>query len=180
MPEIDNLLQEWPQEVEDRLAQMGLPTAGLQCDLSTYVDVVCGKHRFQKNLMPPPSLPIRVCVVSEGSQSETSLSLLCGSYLVLAPNFHCYVQVCWISPSMSPASNRCTFCFLYMLLLRMPSIFMIQTAIKLKMEYWINLQASQSVLRQGNFRKRHFLLFDLTFPTGAERGTGHLNKVNSS
>nr|XP_006814223.1 PREDICTED: intraflagellar transport protein 46 homolog isoform X3 [Saccoglossus kowalevskii] len=42
MPDIDSLMQEWPAEFEDLLNKVGLPTADLDCDLSEYVEMICG------------------------------------------------------------------------------------------------------------------------------------------
>eukprot|EP00057_Strongylocentrotus_purpuratus_P009443 XP_011663917.1 PREDICTED: intraflagellar transport protein 46 homolog [Strongylocentrotus purpuratus] len=41
MPEIDDLMQEWPAEFEELLKTVGLPTADIDCDLSQYVDMIC-------------------------------------------------------------------------------------------------------------------------------------------
>ncbi|KAK7792530.1 hypothetical protein R5R35_008637 [Gryllus longicercus] len=41
MPDIDNLMQEWPGECEQRLRELGLPSPDLDCDLSKYVDIIC-------------------------------------------------------------------------------------------------------------------------------------------
>ena len=43
MPNIDDLMQEWPENFEELLKEVGLPTADLDCDLATYVDMICGK-----------------------------------------------------------------------------------------------------------------------------------------
>ena len=43
MPNIDDLMQEWPENFEELLNEVGLPTADLDCDLATYVDMICGK-----------------------------------------------------------------------------------------------------------------------------------------
>lgn len=43
MPEVDTLMQEWPTNVEQQLQQLGVPPADLDCDLSTYVDIICGE-----------------------------------------------------------------------------------------------------------------------------------------
>ncbi|KAM3857733.1 intraflagellar transport protein 46 homolog [Diretmus argenteus] len=42
MPDVDNLMQEWPAELEELLGGLELPGAQLDCSLSQYVDVVCG------------------------------------------------------------------------------------------------------------------------------------------
>ena len=42
MPDIDNLMQEWPEDMEDTLKTTTLPLADLSADLSTHVDIVCG------------------------------------------------------------------------------------------------------------------------------------------
>uniref|UniRef100_UPI00358FEE29 intraflagellar transport protein 46 homolog isoform X1 n=2 Tax=Myxine glutinosa TaxID=7769 RepID=UPI00358FEE29 len=41
MPSIESLMQEWPPEFEDTLNKVNVPTAGLQCDLFEYVDIIC-------------------------------------------------------------------------------------------------------------------------------------------
>lgn len=41
MPDIDTLMQEWPPQVEEMLKETGLPTADFDCDVTTYVDVIC-------------------------------------------------------------------------------------------------------------------------------------------
>ncbi|KAJ9588361.1 hypothetical protein L9F63_018287 [Diploptera punctata] len=41
MPDVDNLMQEWPADVEQQLKETGLPLADLDCDLPQYVDIVC-------------------------------------------------------------------------------------------------------------------------------------------
>ncbi|XP_063231881.1 intraflagellar transport protein 46 homolog isoform X3 [Bacillus rossius redtenbacheri] len=42
LPDVDGLLQEWPAEFEQKLREVGLPTPDLDCDLATYIDIVCG------------------------------------------------------------------------------------------------------------------------------------------
>ena len=41
MPDIDSLMQEWPPQIEDILRETGIPTADFDCDVATYVDVIC-------------------------------------------------------------------------------------------------------------------------------------------
>ena len=43
MPDIESLMQEWPAEFEELLKEVSLPTADTDCDLATYVDMVCGE-----------------------------------------------------------------------------------------------------------------------------------------
>uniref|UniRef100_A0A8D8TBA3 Intraflagellar transport protein 46 homolog n=1 Tax=Cacopsylla melanoneura TaxID=428564 RepID=A0A8D8TBA3_9HEMI len=41
MPDIDNLMQEWSSDdVEQTLAEVGLPPEDIDCDLSTYIDIM--------------------------------------------------------------------------------------------------------------------------------------------
>ncbi|GMS82024.1 hypothetical protein PENTCL1PPCAC_4199 [Pristionchus entomophagus] len=40
MPDVENLMQEWPENVERALKTLTLPSADLDCDLETYVDLV--------------------------------------------------------------------------------------------------------------------------------------------
>ncbi|KAK9510073.1 hypothetical protein O3M35_004935 [Rhynocoris fuscipes] len=41
MPDIDTLMQEWPDEFEKKLNDVGLPLEELDIDLLTYVDLIC-------------------------------------------------------------------------------------------------------------------------------------------
>ena len=42
MPDLDQLMQEWPSEFENMLKSMGgIPDAGLHGDLRTYADIMC-------------------------------------------------------------------------------------------------------------------------------------------
>ena len=34
-------MQEWPSQVEDILRETGIPTADFECDVATYVDIIC-------------------------------------------------------------------------------------------------------------------------------------------
>ncbi|XP_041969496.1 intraflagellar transport protein 46 homolog isoform X8 [Aricia agestis] len=42
MPDIDSLMEEWPETMEDTLNEVGFPPANIDCTLSQYVDLVCG------------------------------------------------------------------------------------------------------------------------------------------
>lgn len=42
MPDIDQLMSEWPESVEKMLDSIGFPTASLDCPLSTYTAIVAG------------------------------------------------------------------------------------------------------------------------------------------
>ncbi|KAM9299360.1 intraflagellar transport protein 46 homolog [Gastrophryne carolinensis] len=42
MPEVETLMQEWPPEFEELLGKISLPTAEMECDLPTYIDMICG------------------------------------------------------------------------------------------------------------------------------------------
>uniref|UniRef100_A0A673Y1Q0 Intraflagellar transport protein 46 homolog n=1 Tax=Salmo trutta TaxID=8032 RepID=A0A673Y1Q0_SALTR len=42
MPDIDTLMQEWPPEFEELLGKVSLPTADINCDLTEYIEVICG------------------------------------------------------------------------------------------------------------------------------------------
>ena len=41
MPDIDALMQEWPPQLEEILKETGIPTADFDCDVATYVDIIC-------------------------------------------------------------------------------------------------------------------------------------------
>ena len=34
-------MQEWPSQVEDMLRETGIPTAEFECDVTTFVDIIC-------------------------------------------------------------------------------------------------------------------------------------------
>ncbi|KAL0868915.1 hypothetical protein ABMA27_007247 [Loxostege sticticalis] len=42
MPDIDSLMEEWPESMEETLNEVGFPPATLDCSLSQYADLVCG------------------------------------------------------------------------------------------------------------------------------------------
>lgn len=41
MPDIDNLMEQWPPQVEDKLNELQLELSRLDCDLPQLVDIVC-------------------------------------------------------------------------------------------------------------------------------------------
>jgi intraflagellar transport protein 46 len=41
MPSVDTLMQIWPQEYEDLLKELSLPSSELNVDLNTYIDIIC-------------------------------------------------------------------------------------------------------------------------------------------
>ncbi|CAH2094806.1 unnamed protein product [Euphydryas editha] len=41
MPDIDSLMEEWPDTMEDKLNEVGFPAANIDCSLSQYIDLVC-------------------------------------------------------------------------------------------------------------------------------------------
>ncbi|KAK6619079.1 Intraflagellar transport protein 46 [Polyplax serrata] len=47
MPIIDNLMQEWPFEMEEKLSGTPIPCPDLDCDLSTYITIICSKYLTQ-------------------------------------------------------------------------------------------------------------------------------------
>lgn len=44
MPNMDNLMQEWPPELEEKLNEIAIPNPDLDCDLSTYVTIICSEY----------------------------------------------------------------------------------------------------------------------------------------
>ncbi|XP_026332899.1 intraflagellar transport protein 46 homolog isoform X2 [Hyposmocoma kahamanoa] len=42
MPDIDSLMEEWPETIEETLNEVGFPPPNIDCSLSQYVDLVCG------------------------------------------------------------------------------------------------------------------------------------------
>ena len=47
MPNIDTLMQEWPTEFEEKLNALMIPNPEIDCDLSTYVNIICSKLLLQ-------------------------------------------------------------------------------------------------------------------------------------
>ena len=43
-------MQEWPQQFEELLGTVGLPKAELDCSLTEYVDIACGKEKCMTNI----------------------------------------------------------------------------------------------------------------------------------
>lgn len=41
MPDIDTIMQEWPEQMEMKLNEVGFPPATIDCPLSQYVDIIC-------------------------------------------------------------------------------------------------------------------------------------------
>lgn len=41
MPDVDSLMQEWPQQFEMLLRKEGLPSHKLKCSLTEYIDLMC-------------------------------------------------------------------------------------------------------------------------------------------
>jgi len=56
MPDIELLMQEWPDDVEDLLRNIELPSADLDVPLSVYVSIVCGGS--------PPLCDLASCSIS--------------------------------------------------------------------------------------------------------------------
>lgn len=40
MPDIDQLMQEWSSDVEQAIAEVGIPPEDLDCDLTSYIDIM--------------------------------------------------------------------------------------------------------------------------------------------
>jgi hypothetical protein len=41
MPSVESLMQIWPQEYEDLLKELSLPSSELNVELNTYIDIIC-------------------------------------------------------------------------------------------------------------------------------------------
>ncbi|XP_077286490.1 intraflagellar transport 46 isoform X2 [Arctopsyche grandis] len=41
MPDIDTIMQEWPEKMESKLNEVGFPPSTIDCPLSQYVDIIC-------------------------------------------------------------------------------------------------------------------------------------------
>ncbi|XP_063798700.1 intraflagellar transport protein 46 homolog isoform X2 [Pseudophryne corroboree] len=70
MPEVETLMQEWPPEFEELLGKVGLPTAELDCDLPTYIDVICGILDIPVHKSRIQSLHVLFSLFSEFKNSQ--------------------------------------------------------------------------------------------------------------
>ncbi|XP_064651256.1 intraflagellar transport protein 46 homolog isoform X3 [Lineus longissimus] len=75
MPDIETLMQEWPPEFEDLLKEVGLPTAEVDCDLGTYVDMICAILDIPVNKSKIQSLHVLFTLYSEFKNSQHFKSL---------------------------------------------------------------------------------------------------------
>ncbi|ELU06595.1 hypothetical protein CAPTEDRAFT_181738 [Capitella teleta] len=75
MPDIDNLMQEWPPEFEELLKEISLPSADLDCDLSTYVEIICGLLDIPIYKSKIQSLHVLFTLFSEFKNSQHFRSL---------------------------------------------------------------------------------------------------------
>lgn len=41
MPDLDDLMQEWPEPIENILKVQGIPNYSLRCSLLDYIDIIC-------------------------------------------------------------------------------------------------------------------------------------------
>lgn len=46
MPDVSSLMSEWPEQFEQTLKSVSIPTAELNCTLQEYVDIICGTLVF--------------------------------------------------------------------------------------------------------------------------------------
>ena len=81
MPEIDALMQEWPPSFEELLKEVGLPSAELECDLSQYVDLICGILDIPVHKSRVQSLHVLFTLFSEFKNSQHFKSLADGNQL---------------------------------------------------------------------------------------------------
>jgi len=70
MPDIDNLMQEWPEDVEDTLKDIQIPLAELSADLSTHVDIICGIMDIPRYKSRIQSLHVLFTLYSAFKQSQ--------------------------------------------------------------------------------------------------------------
>lgn len=70
MPDIDQLMEEWPPEFEEVLNQVSLPTADMECDLPQFVDIVCGILDIPVHKSRVQSLHLLFSVFSEFKNSQ--------------------------------------------------------------------------------------------------------------
>jgi intraflagellar transport protein 46 len=75
MPDIDTLMQEWPSEFEELLKEVSLPTADIDCDLATYVDMICAILDIPRYKSKIQSLHVLFTLYSEFKNSQHFKSL---------------------------------------------------------------------------------------------------------
>lgn len=70
MPDIDNLMQEWPEDMEETLKATSLPLSDLSADLSTQVDLVCSLLDIPRYKSRIQSLHVLFTLYSAFKQSQ--------------------------------------------------------------------------------------------------------------
>ena len=70
MPDIDNLMQEWPEDMEDALRMTDLPLSDLSADLSTQVDMICALLDIPRYKSRIQSLHVLFTLYSAFKQSQ--------------------------------------------------------------------------------------------------------------
>eukprot|EP01137_Pigoraptor_chileana_P032399 Opistho-2@21702 len=70
MPDVDQLMQEWPPEFEDMLKSLSLPTADLNVDIKQYVELVCSILDIPVYKSKIESLHLLFSVFSEFKNSQ--------------------------------------------------------------------------------------------------------------
>ncbi|XP_075696164.1 intraflagellar transport protein 46 homolog isoform X2 [Rhinoderma darwinii] len=84
MPEVETLMQEWPSEFEECLGKISLPTAELDCDLPTYMDMILAMLDIPVYKSRIQSLHILFSLYSEFKNSQHFKALAEGKKLRLS------------------------------------------------------------------------------------------------
>ncbi|XP_018428207.1 PREDICTED: intraflagellar transport protein 46 homolog [Nanorana parkeri] len=78
MPEVETLMQEWQPEFEELLGKASLPSADLDCDLATYIDMICGVVDIPVYKSRTQSLHVLFSLFSEFKNSQHFKALVEG------------------------------------------------------------------------------------------------------
>jgi hypothetical protein len=74
MPSIESLMQIWPQEYEDLLKELSLPSSELNVDLNTYVDIICALLDIPVYKSRIQSIHVLFSLFSEFKNSQVGFS----------------------------------------------------------------------------------------------------------
>ncbi len=73
MPDIETLMQAWAPEFEDVLKEVSLPSADLNVDLATYIDIICSLMDVPVYKSRVQSLHVLFTLYSEFKNSGVSI-----------------------------------------------------------------------------------------------------------
>lgn len=70
MPDIDDLMQQWPEDLEQKFKNSGFPKPGENQSLSDYADVVCNYFQIPIGKNKVQSLHLLFCLYTAIKQTQ--------------------------------------------------------------------------------------------------------------